>query len=178
MTDHPLYQRAKTYIELSGDQSCSGLQRHFSIGYTSAKSLWDSLKENLIILDSEPPRALSFLGENAAKWRFAMTGNKHNGAATIQFMWLEETTHTSFMAALEKQLSNLSTAKHLAHSNGIAVVLTESSFDFRGRHLKQIINKIKSIVDQRCYWIVECKSSPLSGTKSLRIELFASRWNQ
>lgn len=177
MTDHPLYQRAMTYIELSGDQSCSGLQRYLSIGYTTAKSLWDNLKENLIISDSKPPRALSFLGENAAEWQFAMTGNKHNGVATIQFMWLEENTFTSFMAALEQQLSNSSTAMHLTHSNGIVVVLTENSFDFRGKHLKQIIHKINSIANPHCHWIVEIQSTHTSKQSTLRIELISSQWN-
>lgn len=178
MTDNPLYQRAKTFIELSGDQSCSGLQRHLSISYTTAKSLRDNLKDNLIISDSEPPPALSFFGENAAEWHFAITGNKHNSEATIQFMWLEKNTYKSFMDALEQLLSQPSLVSHIAKSNGIAVVTTENSFDFRGKHLKQIIQKIKSITNDHCHWIVESKSLPRSGSTSLRLELFASRWNQ
>lgn len=189
-----LYAQALALLEVTGDMSCSALQRHLRICYTVARELHLRLlsdpavptfcatisRLNQVRL-SEPTKAIlaglasldapGCIGIDATDLSYVLVGARCPDQVTIHSASGEATGTDRAAKAITRALKRFPSPESLIHAHGSATVVTATLHSLMGKELKMITHELRRQLPTGCHHLVGVGHDPALPPKAIHVSV-------
>ena len=174
-----LYAQALALLEVTGDMSCSALQRHLRICYTVARELHLRFLNQVRL--SEPTKAIlaglasldapGCIGIDATDLSYVLVGARCPDQVTIHSASGEATGTDRAAKAITRALKRFPSPESLIHAHGSATVVTATLHSLMGKELKMITHELRRQLPTGCHHLVGVGHDPALPPKAIHVSV-------